>query len=565
MNNDIKIENDLGFKLDTETGKLIAVVTHCNNKIELTSSIVKQRLKTEKLAHLFVSEYLVFELVRRYNNSIDGRFEVEIGEQRDAVCEISLSADKMKAYLSLSPNFGGKAITYDEIAQSLTDKNVIFGIDDEQIETLVEKGECLKIVIAKGEEPIAGIDTQFNTIVSTVRERKPFINEDGSVDYRELGDIVTVHKGDLLCERIPPVVGVAGKNVLGEIIKPENGKNTQFAIDKSSVYINPENSNQLLAAITGQPIPVENGVMVSPVLTLDKVDLETGNIRFDGTIFVKGDVLESMKVYALIDIIIEGNVVNSKIECMGNLIIKGGVTGNSQLIAGGEISVKGGVQGYQENNEIEKKMNPAKIVSYNSVSVGFAENFIIEADLDIVVEKYAMNSQLTAKNKIVAGRKGSGKKPSLMGGETWATSMVRAAIIGSEIGIKTRVIVGVDPFIKKRVDEIKKQLSRIQKEQQDIQKSLVFAEYHPHKIKPKMLERLHYTLEHLINNSEAYQAEYKELLSNMTTIESSRVIADRGVYVGTEIKIHNVWWHAQENRGKSVFTLVRDKIVINTR
>jgi len=564
MNDDIKIENGLGFRFNPENGKLLAIVTHCNDKIELTSSLVKQRLRQENLSYLFIHEYQIFELVRRYKNATDSTFELEIGEQRNASCEILISRDEMKAYLTLTPNFGGKAVTLGELETLLQAKGIIFGIvPTEEIEAVLERGEVTHFVIAQGQEPVSGEDTQFKAIVETVRERKPFINEDGSVDYRELGDIVTVHKGDLLCERIPAVAGQDGRNILGQMISPTNGREIAFSVDKSSVYINPENSNQLLASITGQPIPVENGVMVSPVLTLEKVDLETGNIRFDGTIIIKGDVIESMKVYALIDIIIEGNVINSKVECMGNLVVKGGVTGNSQLIAGGEVSVKGGVQGYQEVEET--KNSSAKIIAYHSVSVGFAENFTIEANLDIVVEKYAMNSQLSAKNKIVSGRKNSGKKSSLIGGETWATSLVRATIIGSEIGIKTRVLVGVDPFIKKRTDEIKQQLEIIQKEQQDIHKSLEFAEHHPRKINAEMIKRLHYTLEHLQFDVDAYQAEYKELLANMTSIENPKVIADRGVYIGAEIKINNIQWRAQENRGKSIFTLEKREIVINNR
>lgn len=564
MNDDIKIENGLGFRFNPENGKLFAIITHCNDKIELTSSLVKQRLRQENLAHFFINEYQIFELVRRYKNATDSTFELEIGEQRDASCEILISRDEMKAYLTLTPNFGGKAVTLNELETLLQAKGIIFGIvPTEEMEAVLERAEVAHFVIAQGQEPVSGQDTQFKAIVETVRERKPFINEDGSVDYRELGDIVAVHKGDLLCERTPAVAGQNGRNVLGQMISPTNGREIAFSVDKSSVYVNPENSNQLLAAITGQPIPVENGVMVSPVLTLEKVDLETGNIRFDGTIIVKGDVIESMKVYALIDIIIEGNVINSKVECMGNLVVKGGVTGNSQLIAGGEVSVKGGVQGYQEVEEA--KHSPAKIIAYHSVSVGFAENFTIEADLDIVVEKYAMNSQLTAKNKIVAGRKNLGKKSSLIGGETWATCLVRAGIIGSEMGIKTRIVVGVDPFIKKRTDEIKQQLEIIQKEQQDIHKSLEFAEHHPRKINAEMIKRLHYTLEHLQFDVDAYQAEYKELLANMASIENPKVIADRGVYVGAEIKINNIQWRAQENRGKSIFTLEKREIVINNR
>lgn len=79
------------------------------------------------------------------------------------------------------------------------------------------------------------------------------------MDYRELGDIPVIHKDDLVLERVPPVPGIKGFNIFGEIIKPTEGANTPFSRDQKGVHLNPENSDQLLADITGQAVSVPNG------------------------------------------------------------------------------------------------------------------------------------------------------------------------------------------------------------------------------------------------------------------------------------------------------------------
>jgi uncharacterized protein (DUF342 family) len=566
VDNGIHFENGLGFKLSADNKKLIAVVKHCNNKIDLTSSLVKQRLEQENLADFFINDYQVFELVRRYKNATDGMFEFEIGERRDGNCEIYLARDKMSARLLLTPSFGGKVITIDDVQQLLAEKGIIFGIAPiEEIQAVLDKRIETDFVIAKGEDALSGCNTQFQCLVPDVSERHPLINEDGSVNYRELGDIVMVKKDDVIMQRLPPVNGHKGQNVLGEILDATEGVNIPYNLDKQSVYLNPEDRNQLMAAIAGQPIIVENGMVISPVYELDQVDLSSGNVRFDGTVIVKGDVIDGMKIYAQRDIIIEGNVSSSRVECMGNLTVKGGVTGMSELVAGGDMTVKGGVQGFSETEESSEELSGAKIVAYGSVYVGFSESFIIEADGDIVVEKYAMNSHLLAKDKIVAGRKNSSKKSSIIGGVTWASTLIRAAVIGSEVGVKTFIRVGSNPHIERRIAAIRQELALNEKKQQSIRKSLMFIRANPQKSVPDMIENLNYTLEQLIKQVDMFHAELRELVSNLKPVDKSKVIAERGVFIGTVIKMNHALWQAQENRGKSVFTLVKREINVESR
>lgn len=559
-------ENGLDFKLNPKNRKLFAVISPCEDKIQLTTNIVKERLAAKNFDDFFTNDFLIYDVVYRYNHSTNECLEIEIGEQRDATCEITLSDDKMQALMTLTPNFGGVPITLRNVKQQLLELGVVWGIvSDIEIEEAIRQGEVSEFVIAQGLEPIHGQDTQFISLIEGVNTKKcqPLVNDDGMVDFREIGSTITiVNKDDVLMYRTPPVIGKEGKNVLGEIVLPSGGNDLAFSGDRKGVDLNPLNENQLISTITGQPVLVPNGVIVLPVLTVKRVDLQSGNIRFNGSVIVTGDVKEGMKVYALEDITIEGNVFNAKLECLGNITINGSVTGNTELLATGNVIIKGGMQGYTKAKNDE---HGAKVITRGSVCAGFVENFTIEAGMDIVIDKYSMNNVLMAQNKIVVGNKSTGRKSSIIGGVTWAMTMVNATIIGSSAGLKTRIQVGINPYVQKRITEIKTTLQANEKGRSDIETVLAFLENKPKADNEETLEKLHRTLSKLLIESETLQAELKELVSNLSVVDNAKVLATLGVYSGTEIQINNQQWKAEENRGKSAFRISKREISISTR
>lgn len=576
---EIEDEDDgLSFKLDSE-GKLFAVYVPVEYKSELSMAAFKKHLNAAKMSHLLIHDHLVSEFLRQYREDESGEgFECEIGERRDAGCDVHVSHDKLQAFLSITPSFGGKRITIDEVQQQLKKHRISWGlVPMDVIEAILEEGAVTNFLIAQGLPAEDGVDARFRSYIPETHERKPLIDENGNVDHRDLGDIIVVHQGDVIMEKIPPIVGKKGRNVLGEIIEPNGGHDIPFSADKKGVEVNPANPNQLLSTRTGQPIIVPNGIIVLPIFTTPVVDLSSGHIRFDGSVIVQGDVREGMKVHALEDITIEGDVVDAYVESiMGSITIKGGVTGNTQLIASSDVTVKGGVQGYddkkkkpakpdknKESDAKEKENNDAKIVARGSVVVSFAENFYIEAGIDILIEKYAMNSRLLSQNRISAGRKLSGDKPALIGGETLALTFVKARTIGSDMGVKTIVQVGSNPIFQRRIQELNAILNQNKEEQEMLTKILTFMENNPEKRQPEMVEKSTYTLNKIVMAAQAYESELRELNSNIVIVDNARVVADKAVYTGTQIRINNSMWQAQENRGRSVFTVKRREIVIN--
>ena len=357
--NDNEIENGLEFKLSKSGRKLLAVFTPSSDKLDnLTVDMINRRIEKHGFSHLFISEFGLGELLSRYNSSTAEAFECEIGEQRDAKCEILVSDDKLKARMTITPNYGGKELTIGAIQKAIKDKEVTWGLVPlEQLEELLAKGVCTDVVIAEGLHPVDGIDAQFKSMMPDMHhERKPKIDENGMADYRELGDIPVVFKDSVVMQRTPPVEGKQGCDIYGEVIMPKVGADTPFSKDMTGVYINPDDENQLLSSVTGQPVAVPNGMTVSAILTLKTVDFSTGNIRFDGAIVIKGDVTEGMNVYALEDIVIEGSVINASVKSMGSLNIKGGVTGNSELFANADIQIKNGAQGSSNRRRRRRRL-----------------------------------------------------------------------------------------------------------------------------------------------------------------------------------------------------------------
>lgn len=551
-------DNHINFKLDSDDITLLAIFEYSDNLPDnkLSTEIIWKKLKELELDHLFIDEQLIFEFIHRCKRATKD-FIFKIGERRNATCGIAISDDNSEAYLTLTPNFGGKSIRLEDLQKLCLLKKIVFGIaKSEEIEKILNKGHVTDFLIAHGKEPIAGIDTQFKDLTPERHERKPLVDEKGNVDFRELGDIVVVHKGDILMQRIPPIPGKKGYDVFGQEIMPVEGLDIPFSSELFGVHVNSEDNNQLLSSITGQPIPLPDGMIVSPILTVDNINLASGNIRFDGSIVVLGDVDVDMKVYALDDITIGGDVINARIECKGNLKINGGVIGDSELIVGGDIQIKGGIQKYSSkvenkahSNVVDISKNEKKVTVRGCFSADFVENCCIEAGIDIVINKYALNSELFATNKIVIGTGGGGydQQSSIVGGIAWAMLLVKAVNIGANSGVKTQIQVGSNPYIQRKVIQLKQSLQEIDTEREKVNTLLEWMEKNPDKKNEDMQTNLKHTKNRLLLESNIYLEELNELKSNIEIIKTAKIISERGLYAGAELKINKSRLVAHEN------------------
>jgi hypothetical protein len=172
------------------------------------------------------------------------------------------------------------------------------------------------------------------------------------------------------------------------------------------------------------------------------VDISTGDIDFVGNVIVHGDVTDGFEVKADGNVEVRGMVNCSRIQATGNVAILGGFLGKDK----------------------------GEIVSDGSIGVKFVENGVIRAADAVVVEKAVMHSTLLAGKRIhVRGVKGL-----IVGGSATAGEEIEATTIGSALGTKTVLSVGVDFASRERSAKIDRELEEVNINLEKIQKTLGF-------------------------------------------------------------------------------------------
>ena len=351
--------------------------------------------------------------------------------------DLSVDEDCMTAIVRfIPPSSTGMRITLNDFMKDIRLKGITFGLQMESLQHHFSTAGVYgtDIVIARGQEPTQGEDAQVTYCFNTDMHRKPAQREDGTVDFFNLTIINQCRKGDVLARIIPAKPGTNGYNIYNQTIKPREvrsevlkfGKNIELSEDKLIIT----------SMVDGHVSLIDGKVFVDDVYQVKDVDVSTGNLDYEGSIQVDGNVTENFQVKAGGNVIVNGLVEGAKIIAGGNIIIAKGMNGNQKgyLKAGGDIVAR-----FLEN-------------------VRVAAGGYIEADA-------IMNSRVSAGNEIrVEGRKGV-----IVGGFVQAGVKVTAKTIGATMGASTILEVGVNPLIKT-------QYSRIQKAVEDLHKTITNAE-----------------------------------------------------------------------------------------
>ena len=173
---------------------------------------------------------------------------------RDGYAVVEVSSDKMKAFVRVYPPEGkGKPLTIDLLRSILAKNKVVYGLIEKNLEEAVRLTDPRrKILVAEGKPAIKGKPAELIYHFSTERKIKPIENENGKVDFYNLGVIQNVQKGQLLVEKTEPGLGEPGYTVYWEKIQPKPGNDIPLPKGKN-VLISPD-GRQLIAAKNGQVV-----------------------------------------------------------------------------------------------------------------------------------------------------------------------------------------------------------------------------------------------------------------------------------------------------------------------
>lgn len=453
------------------------------------------------------------------------KIEMQLMDEEDGVChlgrgpcpvfsetyKLGVYEEDMTAIVRFfPPTESGNRITLDDFLKDVKLRGISFGLQIESLRSHFSSGGqyCTDIVVAKGQEPVQGSDARIEYFFNTDMHRRPTQREDGSVDYFHMTTINQCRKGDVLARIIPEQPGIEGHDIYGKPIKPREvrreilkfGRNIELSEDK----------NVITSKVDGHVSLVDDQVFVNDVYVVKGVDVSTGNIDYEGSIQIDGNV-----------------AVNYEVKAGGNIIVNGLVEG-AKVIAGGNIIISKGMNGMQKGY----------LKAGGDIIVKFLENARVAAGGYVEAEAI-LHSRVSAGGEVrVDGRKGV-----IVGGYVQAGVKITSKTIGAGMGASTILEVGVNPLVKT-------QYSRIQKAVEDLNKTVMNAEVILNNFKDKISRGFQYNegqLKYMKSVAKLVEEKSAELTQMNQRMERFRammeiqqmaeVVVNNEIYPGTTIII----------------------------
>lgn len=318
----------LSFALDEETGQSQVQFDPEENTLAPDMTALRQVLHDRGFASYYLDEAAMAQFVQACAEA-KGLLTVCIGERRNAAYSLEFSDDQMSAFLTLIPAQGGEPIGL-AVEEGLRQQGVTIGLLHQVIDAAIASGSCQKLLIAKGEAAQQGHVGRFEKLFDLSHKKAQPVDDRAMIKFIDLSHLLIVHAGDALMRRIPPVPGINGLNVKGEVVLAKPIPDMPFGLPLMGAEPDQNDFDLLIATHAGQPVVVENGAIVNPVIKVPNVDLSTGNIHFEGTIHVAGDIKSGMRVEVTGDVIVDGMVETAEIIAGGNVAVKGGVIGRAE-------------------------------------------------------------------------------------------------------------------------------------------------------------------------------------------------------------------------------------------
>ncbi|MCL2070899.1 MAG: FapA family protein [Oscillospiraceae bacterium] len=270
------------------------------------------------------------------------------GEPINSVATVQMGEDRMTAYLTISaPINGGAAVTLDDVMAEVKGSPIGIEVDTDAISrAIAAKQYNQHIIIARGVQPVNGIDGCVKYQFETSGALSAKINERDEMDYKNLGLVQNIFSGTLIAEITPETAGEDGVDVYGSPHKPMPGKPPKFYVGKGTVLS--EDGTTIVAAADGNLKWSKDHFTVEEVLVIaEDVGVITGNIDFIGDVQVRGNVFEGFSVKSKKNVTINGTANNAEIIAGGNIDIKMGCV-NSIIASKGSTKV-----GFCESSTID--------------------------------------------------------------------------------------------------------------------------------------------------------------------------------------------------------------------
>lgn len=481
----------------------------------------------------------------------------QILERIDASIQVTIETDEMGASAEIITSQGGENLSAKGILNAAQEAGVKKGFSKEHLIKLAQlaakeaPNSHVTMQIATGKIAENGKDAEIKPLVESAQARilKPKKREDGSVDMRDLGDIICVKVGDPLVKKIPLTQGLQGYTVTATPLSPEPGNDVEL-IPGEGTTVSPKNENVLLSKKVGLPKLIPNGMEVDEIYKIKNVTVATGNINFTGSVIIEGDVTEGMKVIASGDVTIGGFVESAIIESGGDITISGGIIGRKHDI---------------EKTHITEVTMSVSVNAKGNIYAKYCQYAQIKCSQDIRIENQLLHSLLDVNGRIWVGKEeqANGK---LIGGYAKVGKSVHAGMIGATAGSNT--IINFERFIVKIKDQIQEVdlLAKIESDKTNELKAIVnkLKKLPKDKAQPAMLTKAIASYQacaknmgNVLNDKETLENELQDYM-NSVYIEATEKL-----YHGVELIVGDFNDRSRREYGPSKMIYQERKIVID--
>lgn len=367
----------------------------------------------------------------------------------DCAVAVNVLSNGSEAYVIVEPpKNGGAEVTLNTIMEALNKNNVTYGLDMDMINSIVnDKRYSSKLPVARWTPPVNGMDGTITYMYEREVKSAPVEDDHGFVDYKNLGLIRTLHKGDVIATITMPTDGEPGTDVRGRQLRQIVGKKAKYTVGTNTAVT--EDGLQIVVSADGN-LNYRNGAFhIDQVVTINgDVDASVGNISFVGDVVVKGEVMEGFKISSNANIIVSGNVNGATLEADGDVIIKKGCI-NSNVMAHGNITAN------------------------------FCEYSDLNCDGDVTSSNFVVCNVYCGGTISTKGNSGG-----LLGGKYTCLNSVAISNIGTKNYIPTQLTVGDNALLSEEKEAVMKQ---IEKCLENLEKIVLVIDFLKNKKKEKPL------------------------------------------------------------------------------
>lgn len=405
-------------------------------------------------------------------------------EPKPAQPQLLISRDGMAAWIYVIPPLnGGSDISEENLRSLLAQNHVKTGILEETVKSIVkERSYDEVLLIARGILAKNGIDGSIKDHFERAIQLEFKEDKNGSVDYKTLNNIQAVKEGEVICEITPAIPGENGMTIEGQVY-PCAVKGTPVAVPAGRNMQLTEDGTLLISQKTGH-VTFSNGkFQIDPLLKINgNIDNSTGNLDYDGDIFISGDVRNGFSVKATGGIDIRGSVEGAEIIAKGPITIASGMSGNGR----GTLS------------------------SESFIKCRYLEHCTVKAEGNIYAESI-INSKVQSGEDIVV-TSGIGV---IIGGSLLAACNINANIIGSKVRrLITELIIANVPKNVEEASRLTREMEQLHHNMSEIRKNIIYLESIQRPDKQQLLDNLKQAIDYLNIREQEITNRLNEIASN---------------------------------------------------